>query len=379
MPGRNRSSVATRYKGAYKRFGIYWYPSFTQTFGAFNNCDDVVGPFDNAPFLMTRADFQGGVIDRPDTGFFSPSFESYVADVLGNSNEFPHIGVSGAPNDVAAATIGAAATNPSRPYVDIPVNILELGEISKLWQVQGRTIQREARGLRSLPRGDTDLYANAQANLRYQYGIRPLVGDLVKLLHFSDQVDRRVRELNRLRSSRGLRRTTGVFSGAACDSMSRVVQSDGIYVVGTFGGTTTQNVRVHCRWLPDGTTDLSAPSSMRALARRAVLGLTLDQSTLWEAMPWSWLVDWCGNVGEFFKAHRNIVGATLSDVSVMRHTRTEWSWEGWTDGVARITPITAIRESKQRATSFVAPTAHFPFLNGNQMGILASLAITRSR
>jgi hypothetical protein len=361
MPGRNRSSVATRYKGAYKRFGIYWYPSFTQTFGAFNNCDDVVGPGDNAPFLMTRADFQGGVIDRPDTGYFSPTFESYVADVLGNSNEFPHIGVSGAPNDVAAATAGAAATNPSRPYVDIPVNILELGDITRLLQRQGQGLARLGR-----------------ENLRYQFGIRPLVGDLTKLLYFSDQVERRVQELTRLRSSHGLRRTTGVFSGAATDSISRVIQSDGIYVVGTFGGTTTQNVRVHCRWLPDDVGALSAPGAMRGLARRAVLGLTLDHSTLWEAMPWSWLIDWASTIGTFFRANRNIVGATLSDVSVMRHTRTEYSWGGWTDGVARITPITAVREAKQRATSFVAPTAHFPFLSGNQMGILASLAITRS-
>lgn len=360
MPGRNRHNVATRYKGAFKRFGIYWYPSFTQTFGAFNNCDDVVGSGDNAPFLMTRADFQGGVIDKPDTGFFSASFESYVADLLGNSNEFPHIGVSGAPNNVAAATAGAASTNPSRPYVDIPVNVLELGDVTRLLQRQGEGLARLGR-----------------ENLRYQFGIRPLVSDLTKLLYFSDQVERRVQELTRLRSSKGLRRTTGVFSGTGTDSISRVVQSDGIFVVGTFGGVTTQNVSVHCRWLPDDVGSLSAPGAMRSLARRAVLGLTLDQSTLWEAMPWSWLVDWGSNIGQFFRANRNIVGAVLSDVAVMRHTRTEYTWEGYHQGDVRITPITAIRESKERASSFVAPTAHFPFLSGNQMGILASLAVTR--
>lgn len=366
MPGRNRSNVATRYKGIFRRFGVNWVNG-GQTFAAFNNCDDVIGSGDNAPFLMTRADFQGGVINKPDTGFFSASFFDYVADVLGNSAEFPHIGISGSPFDVEAATIGAAATNPSRPYVDIPVNILELGDIAHLFRVQGNGLF------------DTSLRANANANLRYQYGILPLVGDLTKLLHFQAQVDRRVQEIERLATSRGLRRTIGVFSGSANDALSRTIQSDGILVTGVFDGVTTQDVRVHCRWLPTDVPALRAPNAMRRLARRAVLGLTLDQSTLWEAMPWSWLIDWCTTTGAFFKASRNIVPAILSDVSVMRHTRTQYTWGGFIDGDTRITPINIVRESKQRATSFVAPSAHIPFLNGTQMGILASLAITRSR
>jgi hypothetical protein len=250
--------------------------------------------------------------------------------------------------------------------VDIPVNILELADITRAFKVQGDGLF------------DTSLRSNAQANLRYQYGIRPLVSDLTKLLHFSDVVDRRVKEIERLVSSHGLRRTTGVFSGSANTVLSRTVQSDGILVTGDFSGTTTQDVRVHCRWLPTDVPRLHAPGAMRSLARRAVLGLTLDQSTLWEAMPWSWLADWASNVGTFFKANRNIVPAVLSDVSVMRHTRTEYSWGGFSDGDTSVTPINAVRESKQRATSFVAPTAQIPFLNGVQMGILASLAITRS-
>lgn len=366
MPGRDRSSVSQRYKGIFRRFGINWVNGGF-TFGGMNSCGDVVGAGDNAPFSVSHVNFEGGVLNKPDTGFFASSFFDYVVDVLGNSNEFPHIGIDGDINNVEAATRGAAATNPSRPYVDIPVNLLELGELSRLWQVQGRGLF------------DTSLRSNAQANLRYQYGIRPLVGDLTKLINFQGVVHNRVKEIERLVSSKGLRRTTGVFSGSGNTKYFRVLQSDGIYADGTFDGVTTLDVRVHCRWLPTNVPALHAPNAMRDLARRAVLGLTLDQSTLWEAMPWSWLIDWCSNVGDFFKSQRNIIPATLSDLSVMRHTRTQYSLPAWSSGDATISSINAIRENKTRATSFVAPTAHIPFLNGSQMGILASLAVTRSR
>jgi len=143
--------------------------------------------------------------------------------------------------------------------------------------------------------------------------------------------------------------------------------------------TTCQSVRVHARWLPEPefTSGLD-PAGAERLAMRSLLGLTLDHSTLWEAMPWSWLIDWGSNVGSYFKATRNIIPATLSGVHVMRETETTFLGRGVSFGApGSQSPVNVKLKSKSRRPSFVAPVAHFPFLSGNQMGILASLAVTR--
>lgn len=360
MPGRDRSFVATRAKGHFERFGLNLTPAPT-TFASYNSCRDVTGPGDNAPLNVGHVDFSGGVLNKPYTGFFSSHFVDYVCDILDNSSEFDHLSIPEDNSDSYFATIGAARTNPSRPNVDVPVNIFELRELPELIRSTGNNIIRSA----------------ARNNLRYQFGIRPLVGDLVKLLTFHDMVNHRVKELRRLQS-RGLRRTTAVDSFSSVGSLERTIQSDGLVIQGTFSGQTSLDIRVHSRWFPiEGWPYPSSDAAERALASRAVLGLTVDSSTLWNAIPWSWLIDWCSNAGQYFSATRNIVGAGLGDISVMRHTKTVWTWGGASADDWSCTPIDALRTNKTRATSFVAPSAQFPFLSGNQLGILGSLAVSR--
>jgi len=112
------------------------------------------------------------------------------------------------------------------------------------------------------------------------------------------------------------------------------------------------------------------------------MGLTVDLSTVWQIMPWSWLVDWGGNLGTFLKANRNIIPAQLTQCCVMLHTLTEWDSPGLS-GIKNSTPyslepIKIQRESKTRTSVSPSVTAQFPFLSGNQVGILASLATTRA-
>jgi len=359
MPARERNSLSFRTQGVYRRFGINWVDG-GELLQSQNFCGDIVDSGDNAPFHVHHRTLDGGVLNKPDLGFFSSSFHNYVVD--GHDPDSGHLDIPDDQSSAGWATVGAARTNPSRPSVDVPVNILELGDIA-----------------RTLRTASTNVLGRVgAANLSYQYGIRPIASDLAKLTQFSDLVDSRVRELSRFVRQQGLRRTVPVFAGSNTESREQWLQTDGVAIRGVWDVTTLMTVKVHARWLPgSGFESMSAPSEMRALARRAVLGLTLDNSTLWEAMPWSWLVDWCTTTGDWFKSQRNIVPATLSDVSVMRHTKTTYSCTPPTSPDWSLTPLKVVREDKSRVTSFVAPVAHFPFLNGNQMGILTSLAVTR--
>lgn len=247
--------------------------------------------------------------------------------------------------------------------MDIPANVLQLGELALLLRDVGKSA----------------LHRIGSTNLKYQFGIKPLVGDLVKMLNFNDQVERRVKEIDKLKTGKGLRRTVDIGSWDKAVSDNFVHQSQGAYIWGPRHGHTSISIRCHCRWSPTDVPLLSSPKSVRGLARRAVTGGTIDYSTLWEIMPWSWLIDWGFDIGSYLKANRNIVPASLSQCVVMTTTKTHWFADATTPGDygRYMTPYILDRWDKRRQMPIVAPTAHFPFLSGNQMGILASLAVTK--
>jgi hypothetical protein len=328
---------------------------------------DFTDPGDCRPINGASWRFSGGLVDYP-LSVTGTGFESYVCDMLRSTVAGPHIGnVQGVPGDIAAATSAAARTNPSRPYVDVPVEVLQIGEIFQLIQKRGASLIKEL----------------GRENLRYQFGIKPVVDDVFKMFNFHDQVSRRVLEVKRLQSRKGLRRTVIAGQSSLASDVLWTQQSNGIFLSTRARGNTVFTKKVHCRWLPIG--DLSkmyTPAEMSKLIQRCVLGLTVDFSTVWELIPWSWLIDWGANVGTFLQASRNIIPAQLTTCVVMLHTHTEWSSPGLT-GINngnryRLQPIQIIREGKTRTSVSPSVTAQFPFLSGNQLGILASLAVTRA-
>lgn len=358
MVARNRHMNTVTAKGKVVTGGVVLAGGNYNVTQSSNYCADQVGPGDCDPFNVEKWSVEGGRVNVFNNS--SNYWENYRVDFLDNSANFFHLAAPIAQDrlDVDYATEAVARTNPSRPYVDIPVNILELGDIA-------RTIRRE---------GFNTLAALGRQNLRYQFGIAPLVGDLVKLSNFQDQTQRRILELERLAGPRGLRRTLPVGGWSNYGEYTRVLQSNQYFWTGLMRHTTTQSVRAHVRWIPGSTFSTLGTTDRQRLALRSVLGGTIDGATLWEIIPWSWLIDWCSNVGQWFAANRNIIPATLSGVHIMRETRSEIR----SNAQPGLNSSILIKvSSKSRRPSFVAPVAHFPFLNAGQMSILASLAVTR--
>jgi hypothetical protein len=361
MAPRTETQSSLRPKGTRTRFGstvgagqfVAW-ESATRS--------DQTGPGDNAPLTINKWTMSGGVINNDYYSYYGGWFQNYIADGLSESN-FPHIDVSsGGISNVAAATMAAARTSPSAAYVDATANALEVLDIAQLIKSSGEyLIQRLARN-----------------NLRYQFGIKPLIGDIVKLLNFNDQVQRRVRILEKLRESGTYRKTVDIVTYTGSSTSNLYFQSADALILLPVNRVTNHTIRAHCRWTPATSLRHMDNDTMLRLAQAAVVNRSIDFASLWEALPWSWLLDWCGNVGTFLKANRNTVPATLDGVSVMRHTRTVATFPGYSDpssGNRKMTPGSVIRETKLRQTSFVSLTAQWPFLSANQMGILASLSV----
>nr|UJQ85525.1 MAG: hypothetical protein 1 [Leviviridae sp.] len=273
---------------------------------------------------------------------------------------FNHLTVPDQPSDAILAADFLAKTNPSRPVVDLPIAVYELREIPRLLREEGNKI------LRSI----------AVGNLTYQFAIRPLVNDLLGLLNFSDEVAKRQKELEQLHEG-GLRRKRHMWSGSNIAGPFDIIAQSGDKLIVHIGAdyVTQRKIWAFTVWRPDNPHMM--PSDMRDQARRAVLGLTIDFATAWNAIPWSWLVDWCGNIGDILTANRNIVGASPDPVQIMTQTTT--SADAKILSYANdISAGSWVRESKQRRTlAYVPVDVQLPILNLRQLSILGSIGVTR--
>lgn len=329
-------------------------------------CDDIVAPGDCAPLTVEGRSTDGGYINRQSTGTNTASFDQYICDWFRTLNsDGGHGSPSGVPTAIAMATAAAARTNPSRPYVDVPAAVFDMrGGIQR--------IKNAGDDLVAIIRQTGSQYIN------YQFMIAPVVGDLVRAGVAYHQVCRRRDEINKLHDENGIRRTVSNGSYSTSGSYNTAVQSAGLLIQKNIRWMTTVECRTHVRWKPTSRSGIRpSPAQIDTWARRAVYGLTVDFSTLWEITPWSWLADWFGDVGTYLRATRNIIPATLSGVHPMKHWRTESVFDGGPINQGTISGGKVIRETKTRVSSFVAPTAHLPIFDERQLSILAALGASR--
>lgn len=330
---------------------------------------------DGGNFNVTKQSFDGGIINRPLDNYFAPYFHNYVADaVRGRQADLCSSLYTNSPDGFTVASQVMARTNPSRPVVDCTIAAVELRDFPDLFKRAGESLLAKQRKYRNAHAAQD----YAETTLQYYFGWAPLVRDFVNVMYFGDLVDQRVAELTKLKQ-KGIRRRCQIGEYTAESNFNMYLQSVYRTIIGQMQKKTTERVWGFITWTPNQDFPDNA-AGMRRLARDAVGGLLVDPSTAWELIPFSWLVDWCFNIGQFFAAHRNIVPATPSLVQVMRHKRTTCTSQSVNDPSDHLTmtPVNCFSESKQRATSPALISAHLQFLNERQMSILGSVGLLKS-
>ncbi len=387
MVVRSRSRTKTSHIGSHKRTGRDTF--ITQQFTVESIIDNVL-PGNGHPLTIDRFTYQGEKkFPIPEfTGSYSWSGRAITLDRFpvrdlaspnSSSSSFnsSHIPVGGSPTLASAAAKIAADTNPSRPLLDLPVFIFELRELPNLLLQRSKNI-------------GVDI---ARGRLSLEYGWKPLINDLLGLLEFKRAFNDRVIEINALRRS-GLRRKRIVFNGSSTpesfDHASALMNEQGLIVLGHSDKVTTEKVTGFVKWMPDEDIPRhlglwNETAEQKALF--ALLGLNptiADASTLWEILPFSWLADWCSNMGDYLAAHRNIVGAHIEEILIMRHYLTEHKISikagGSLDEQLNFTRNLrtqpwALRyhETKTREPTSLGVSAHMPFLNERKVMILADI------
>ena len=358
MPHRLRTYTVYEDGGSFSNDG---FPIYRQRYAEWHKTEDVTTASSGQSFRSQKYIQSGGTINGGVDDFIYSNFASDLGttDAMGS-----HLYVETMGN-VSAATKTAARTSPNSADVDLPVFLFELRELPDLVRkFHGDAIRRAA-----------------DANLRYQFGIRPLVDDILTMMDFNALVDKRMKTLIRMRDRGSLVRKMQLDSGSSTENGTVAVHSGyaANYNSQPYRKTSTEDVWGWIKWTCSPPSLPSDTSEMRALATKAALGLYIDFSTAWNLIPWSWLVDWFSNVGDVLTIQRNIIPAVPSHILIMRKTTTLLSIEGGDNGTTTLSPLLGTYTTKARDPASYSITAELPFLTGRQWSILGSLAAVRGR
>jgi hypothetical protein len=264
------------------------------------------------------------------------------------------------------ATLAAARSNPSRPEVSIPQFVGELKDLPKAIYRQGK------KGIE---------WAKSDS-LGVRFGILPMISDVLKLMNFKDKVAKRDNEFERLQSGKGLKRRIKL---ATAKRRVPLGAPNCLPSSGPNGFTaekiTEFEVWASVRWKPGGVPMLHPPGSdERSAFIKATLHGTSERNDIysyardvWEIVPWSWMVDWFANCGDYLDANRNQDTAQMEEVWVMRKQSTRVVTQG------NLGNYVSSLVTKERYRGYVSLSVNPRPLSPDQVAILGGLAVKDPR
>lgn len=257
-----------------------------------------------------------------------------------------------------------AKVNPGRHQVETLENLVDFKDLPKLLKLSGDTILKRGAG----------------AYLTWEFGWKPLISDVKKILDFTGRVNKKVAELHKLYESGGVHRRRNVSSDSASSTSNRTLETINAKSV----TTKLQIDTTRTRWATTRFVPTSLPpkddSDYRRKAIQIIFGLDVSPATVWEALPWSWLVDWFSNVGDYLVQYNNVCPVRATSPCLMTMTRSKYT-ETRTDSFNEVSGGQRLLVYETKVRSIVAPTleASIPFLTGRQLSILGALFILKHR
>lgn len=338
-----------------------------------DRCEDDLGPTKDHPLYISHLNTTYKTINGQDGNPAGPNFRYYREYFPVSLSPSSHLPLPSRPSASAAATTLLARTNPGRAEVSIPVFIAELKDLPHMVKSAGDYL---------LKRRKNWFRSTAGQYLSWQFGWSPLFSDLRKMLDFESSVTKRAKEIERLYSNKGLKRRVRLGNwGAAETHNSQAIESGLGTVLSARMSIFTQSERWGTvRWLPtDRPTSILDLPDYRKLARKAVFGLSFQAEDAWNLIPWSWLVDWFSNAGEYLTAHNNRVPAKPTSINVMTRTSTSRVWTPTSSNWIKWKPSSADFVTLERYVGGGSLNATLDFLSPRQMSILGALAVTRAK
>lgn len=217
-----------------------------------------------------------------------------------------------------------------------------------------------------------------------------MIDDIIKVLDLQKEVTKRTSELNRLYTGKGLRRRLTLGSTTLEKASSSMIALSGANtgVNLRYTNICRKDVWATVRWKP-----LKPPpyhpqdSRYQHEVRKIVLGLTPEglANGLWKVIPWTWLIGWFTNIGDYTLLYSNTVPATWTEACLMRRsvvTILGISADPVNAKDCFIEPAgVALRTIRTRLVggTVALPGINMPFLDMSRLSTLMALGVQRTR
>jgi len=344
------------------------------------SCDDTYGQFDSVnPFYLERTVNAGWTISGKKNRRWD--YGGYVRRIVIPAHASVAVDI---PSDNMAVSRAAAWTNPNRADIDLPVFLAELRDLPLNIMDAVRKVAKRTPKARVNPKR-VDKQA-AGDYLSYQFGLLPVISDIRKMLDFQRLTENRVKELKNLGRPGGLHRERTVFSGGIDHGLVASQYITSFYSEShkcSYMWHTYRRKWVSMTWTPLTPLDTGNDLVLQHYANRLVWGMDISIATLYELMPWSWLIDWFSNVGDLVSQSRNTIPVSFGGTCVMDKSIT--GMKNLTllnpSGTVSIRPSVKVNRTTLVRRPFsgpVLPEFNLPFLSGRQLSILSAIVAGRS-
>lgn len=271
---------------------------------------------------------------------------------------------------------------PTKPAVEALVSLGELVTEGKLFGVPGGSLSKAD------PGGEF---------LNYQFGISPVLADAGAFNEGIQNYDKILAQYKRDAGRRIRRRTQRRLvedtEATTVSTTTYPIGADGKsfppYCISTSGRSLTTTTKTKRYVWYSGAFEYYIPEEISRLAElvlewNRVYGIIPDPARMWELLPFSWLIDWFSNSGNFLRHVflQTSEGATQTYGYVMceTHVETTWTYRGLFRVNGALQPDTITMRStdvlrqRERVIPF-GPSATGLELNARQLAILAALAV----
>eukprot|EP00918_Siedleckia_nematoides_P084570 GHVU01185792.1.p1 GENE.GHVU01185792.1~~GHVU01185792.1.p1 ORF type:complete len:388 (+),score=-3.76 GHVU01185792.1:75-1238(+) len=263
-------------------------------------------------------------------------------------------------------TKAVANMNPNKPIVDLPLYLYELKDLPRI--IKG-ALDIRRRGLK--------VKDGPEAYLAYNFGIGPLLSDLKSLFDFAESFDNRLKYLRGLEKGKRIKRTLAesskVVKWVTLDPYIQPVKKIN-YVPSTFYERAWFTARPS---LQGTIPDLGPVERLKKDAFGAGQPLT----TIWNSIPWTWLLDYLGNIGDFLAASDGRIRWDYHTIVCMHesHSSVQFPKGQKVFPSCTLQGGSCVTTRKQRAFSsdFTPRFSWNPVLSNRQEGILGALITAR--
>jgi len=310
---------------------------------------------------------------------------------LGFANLAQYMQGSGDDDIESYGAIGWNRFRPTRSGADLGTFLGEIHEVPRMFRTTAKGFSDLWRSMGG-SRGAFAPKKVANHWLNHQFGWLPFLSDLRQFYNTAKRLDSKLKQLRRDNGS-WIRRGGTIAADEdtevldeGTDTPSLWPVADSLLLQHPYGDyqvtrTTTRNIWFEGAfryYIPGDTTSWA----WNARATAMLFGAYPSPSLVWELTPWSWLIDWCSNVGDVIA---NVSSIGLDNLAakyayVMGHTRRSVSSTGSLNYRSGLVTMTreAFFESKVRL-----PASPFGFgltsddFSARQWSILGALGLSR--